>query len=82
MQVLDEKLGSEGKKFELSKKEVLDIPEANSSCDLDSMKSEQIHDYSDCRKEIQKDLMLIKNRQLKRLVKICGDSLRGYQVQC
>ena len=78
MQVLDEKLGSEGKKFELSKKEVLDIPEANSSCDLDSMKSEQIHYYSDCRKEIQKDLMLIKNRQLKRLIKICGDSLRGY----
>ena len=78
MQVLDEKLGSEGKKFQLSKKEVLDIPEANSSCDLDSMKSEQIHDHSDCRKEIQKDLMLIKNRQLKRLVNICGDSLRGY----
>ena len=69
MQVLDEKLGSEGKKFQLSKKEILDILEANSSCDLDSMKSEQIHD-SDCRQDIQKDLMLIKNRQLKRLVKI------------
>ena len=26
--------------------------------------------------------MLIKNRQLKRLVKICGDILRGYQFQC
>ena len=53
MQVLDEKLVSEGKKFELSKKEVSDIPEANSSCDLDSIKSEQIHDHSECRKEIQ-----------------------------
>ena len=53
MQVLDEKLASEGKKFELSKKEVLDIPEVNSSCDLDSIKSEQIHDHSECRKEIQ-----------------------------
>ena len=52
-QVLDEKLASEGKKFELSKKEVLDIPEANSSCNLDSIKSEQIHDHSECRKEIQ-----------------------------
>ena len=48
MQVLDEKFASEGKKFELSKKEVLDIPEAN-SYDLDSMKSEQIHDHSECR---------------------------------
>ena len=53
MQVLDEKLANEGKKFELSKMEVLDIPEANSSCDLDSIKSEQIHDHSECRKEIQ-----------------------------
>ena len=26
--------------------------------------------------------MLIKNRQLKRLVKICGDSLRRYQFHC
>ena len=53
MQVLDEKLASEDKKFDLSKKEVLDIPEANSSCDLDSVKSEQTHDHSECRKEIQ-----------------------------
>ena len=53
MQVLDEKLASEGKKFELSKKEVLDIPEANSSCDLDSVKPEQTHDHSQCRKEVQ-----------------------------
>ena len=53
MQVLDDKLASEGKKFELSKKGVLDIPEANSSCDLDSVKSEQIHDRTDCRIEIQ-----------------------------
>ena len=82
MQVLDEKLASEGKRFELSKKEVLNIPEASSSCDLDSIKWEQIQDHSECRKEIQLDLMLIKNRQLKRLVKICGDSLRGYQFQC
>ena len=53
MQVLDEKLANKGKKFELSKMEVLDIPEANSSCDLDSIKSEQIHDHSQCGKEIQ-----------------------------
>ena len=53
MQVLDGKLACEGKKFELSKKVVLDIPEANSSCDFDSVKSEQIHDHSECRKEIQ-----------------------------
>ena len=52
MQVFHEKLASEGKKFKLSKKEVLDIPEANSSGDLDSVKSEQIHDHSECRKEI------------------------------
>ena len=31
----------------------MDILEANSSCDLDSVKSEQIHDYFECRKEIQ-----------------------------
>ena len=31
----------------------MDIPEANSSCDLDSVKSEQIYDHSECRKEIQ-----------------------------
>ena len=53
MQVLNEKVANEGKKFELSKKEVLDIPEANSSCNLDSIKSEQIHDHSECRKKIQ-----------------------------
>ena len=53
MQVLDEKLASEGKRFELSKKEVLNIPEASSSCDLDSIKWEQIQDHSECRKEIQ-----------------------------
>ena len=34
MQVFNDKLASEGKKFELSKKNVLDITEANSSCDL------------------------------------------------
>ena len=50
IQVLDEKLSREGNKFELSKKEVLDIPEVNSSCDLDSIKSEQIHNHSECRK--------------------------------
>ena len=77
MQVLDEKLASEGKKFELSKKEVLDIPEANSCCDLDSVKSEQTHDHSECRREMQ-----LERRELKRLVKICGDSLGGYQFQC
>ena len=53
MQVLDEKLSSEGKKLELSKKEVLDIPEANSCCDLDSVRSKQIHDQSECRNKIQ-----------------------------
>ena len=31
----------------------MDIPEASSSCDLDSVKSEQTHDHSECRKEIQ-----------------------------
>ena len=35
-QVLDEKLGSEGKKSELPKNKVLDIPGANSSGDLQS----------------------------------------------
>ena len=50
IQVLDEKLSREGNKFELSKKEVLDIPEVNSSYDLDSIKSEQIHNHSECRK--------------------------------
>ena len=53
MQVLDYKLASESKKFEFSKKEVLDIPASNSSCDLDSVKSEQIHDHSECRKVIE-----------------------------
>ena len=49
IQALDEKFASEGKKFEMSKKEVLDIAEANNSNDLDSIKSEQIHDQSECR---------------------------------
>ena len=40
MEVLDKKLVSEGKKFEFSKKEVFDIPEAKSYCDLDSGKLE------------------------------------------
>ena len=34
--MLDEKLGSEGKKFELPKNKVLDTPGANSSGDLQS----------------------------------------------
>ena len=34
MQVFNDKLASEGKKFELSKKKVLDITETNTSCDL------------------------------------------------
>ena len=51
--VLDGKLVNEGKKSELSKKEASGISEANSSCDLDSVKSEQIQDHSGCRKEMQ-----------------------------
>ena len=31
----------------------MDIPEIKSSCDLDSAKSKQIHDHSECRKEIK-----------------------------
>ena len=41
------------KRFALPKKEVLNIPETSSSCDLDSIKWEQIQDHSECRKEIQ-----------------------------
>ena len=79
MQVLNHKFSSKGKKFELSRKEVLDIPEANGFCDLDSVQSEQIHDHTECRKETGR-LMLIKNRQLKRLVNNCGEE--GNQFQC
>ena len=50
---LDYKLASEGKKIELWKNEVLDTIVANSSCDLESVKSEQIYDQTECRKEIQ-----------------------------
>ena len=35
------------------KNKVLDIPEANSSCDLDSLKSREIYDYTEFRKDIQ-----------------------------
>ena len=92
MQVLDEKLVSEGKKFELSKKEVLDIPEANSSCDLDSVKSEQTHDHSECRKEIQLERPDVKKesspqkivqdlwRQLKRVsIPVFNGDKRNYE---
>ena len=51
--MLDDKFASKGKTFELSKKEVLHIPEANSSCDLNSVKSEKNIDHAECRKEIQ-----------------------------
>ena len=40
MQVLDDKFASEGKKLKCSEKEVLDIPEAKISWDLDPVKSE------------------------------------------
>ena len=53
MQMLDDKFTSEGKKFKFSKKKVLEIPEAYISCDSDSVKSEQINDYTECRKDIQ-----------------------------
>ena len=40
IQVPNDKFAREGEKFKLSKKEVLHIPEAHSSSDPDSVKSE------------------------------------------
>ena len=84
MQVLDEKLVREGKKFELSKKEVSAIPEANSSCDLDSIRPEQIHDHSQCKKEIQLERPDVNKESSTQKIgqDLWRHSLRGYQFQC